>query len=94
MKKKSQKTANRETYMNQLLEANHVIHYSRWWNPAKEDQASDRVYRIGQNRPGHIYLPIGNYILNFKLLMLFCTNSLSENANFHKGRCSLLSKPK
>ena len=38
--------------------ANHVIHYSRWWNPAKEDQASDRVYRIGQNRSVHIYLPM------------------------------------
>ena len=40
-----------------ITEANHVIHYSRWWNPAKEDQASDRVYRIGQKRPVHIYLP-------------------------------------
>ena len=41
-----------------IIEANHVIHYSRWWNPAKEDQASDRVYRIGQTRPVHIYLPM------------------------------------
>ena len=41
-----------------ITAANHVIHYSRWWNPAKEDQASDRVYRIGQTRPVHIYLPM------------------------------------
>ena len=41
--------------------ANHVIHYSRWWNPAKEDQASDRVYRIGQERPVHIYLPMATH---------------------------------
>ena len=41
-----------------ITEANHVIHYSRWWNPATEDQASDRVYRIGQTRPVHIYLPM------------------------------------
>lgn len=41
-----------------ITEANHVIHYSRWWNPAKEDQASDRVYRIGQTRSVHIYLPM------------------------------------
>ena len=41
-----------------ITEANHVIHYSRWWNPAKEDQASDRVYRIGQTCPVHIYLPM------------------------------------
>ena len=41
-----------------ITETNHVIHFSRWWNPAKEDQASDRVYRIGQERPVHIYLPM------------------------------------
>ncbi len=44
-----------------ITEANHVIHYSRWWNPAKEDQASDRVYRIGQKRSVHIYLPMATH---------------------------------
>ena len=44
-----------------ITEANHVIHYSRWWNPAKEDQASDRVYRIGQKRDVHIYLPMATH---------------------------------
>lgn len=38
-----------------LNEANHVIHYERHWNPAKEDQASDRVYRIGQNKDVYIH---------------------------------------
>jgi non-specific serine/threonine protein kinase len=33
-----------------LVRANHVIHFDRWWNPAVEDQASDRVWRIGQSR--------------------------------------------
>jgi non-specific serine/threonine protein kinase len=33
-----------------LVRANHVIHLDRWWNPAVEDQASDRVWRIGQNQ--------------------------------------------
>lgn len=37
--------------------ANHVIHYSRHWNPAKEDQATDRAYRIGQNKDVYVYLP-------------------------------------
>jgi hypothetical protein len=41
-----------------LTAANHVIHLSRWWNPAVEDQCSDRVYRIGQSRPVHIYYPL------------------------------------
>ena len=35
--------------------ANHVIHYGRWWNPAKEDQATDRAHRIGQTRPVHVH---------------------------------------
>ena len=41
-----------------IVEANHVIHLSRWWNPAVEDQATDRVYRIGQTRPVHVYTPL------------------------------------
>lgn len=38
--------------------ANHVIHFSRTWNPAKEDQATDRAYRIGQTRDVHVHYPI------------------------------------
>lgn len=38
--------------------ANHVIHFSRTWNPAKEDQATDRAYRIGQTRPVYVYYPV------------------------------------
>ncbi|MBD0404011.1 DEAD/DEAH box helicase [Flammeovirga sp. EKP202] len=38
--------------------ANHVIHYTRHWNPAKEAQATDRVYRIGQKKEVHIYYPM------------------------------------
>ncbi len=38
--------------------ANHVIHYGRWWNPAKEDQATGRAYRMRQTRPVHVYYPL------------------------------------
>ncbi|WP_281697456.1 DEAD/DEAH box helicase [Acidaminococcus massiliensis] len=38
--------------------ANHVIHLSRCWNPAKEDQATDRAYRIGQKKAVTVYLPM------------------------------------
>jgi HJR/Mrr/RecB family endonuclease len=41
-----------------LTSANHVIHLSRWWNPAVEDQCTDRVYRIGQDRTVHVYYPM------------------------------------
>jgi hypothetical protein len=36
---------------------NHVIHYTRTWNPAKEDQATDRAYRIGQDKDVFVYCP-------------------------------------
>lgn len=38
--------------------ANHVIHYSRHWNPAKENQATDRAYRIGQTKNVYVYYPM------------------------------------
>lgn len=38
--------------------ANHVIHFTRSWNPAKEDQATDRAYRLGQSRDVYVYYPI------------------------------------
>lgn len=41
-----------------VVGANHVIHYSRHWNPAKENQATDRVYRIGQTKEVFIYYPM------------------------------------
>jgi SNF2 family DNA or RNA helicase len=41
-----------------IVEANHVIHYGRWWNPAVEAQATDRAYRLGQLKEVHVYLPI------------------------------------
>ncbi|MBP6714418.1 MAG: DEAD/DEAH box helicase family protein [Aliarcobacter sp.] len=44
-----------------LNEANHVIHYERHWNPSKEDQASDRVYRIGQTKNVYIYHLISKF---------------------------------
>ena len=41
-----------------LTRANHVIHLSRWWNPAVEDQCTGRVHRIGATKPIFIHLPM------------------------------------
>jgi hypothetical protein len=41
-----------------ITAASHVIHLSRWWNPAVEDQCNDRCYRIGQQRPVTVHVPI------------------------------------
>ncbi|MEU9206593.1 DEAD/DEAH box helicase [Streptomyces sp. NPDC048415] len=38
-----------------LTQAEHVVHYDRWWNPAVEAQATDRAYRIGQSRPVQVH---------------------------------------
>ncbi|HSF15276.1 MAG TPA: DEAD/DEAH box helicase [Vicinamibacteria bacterium] len=38
-----------------LTEARHVFHFDRWWNPAVEDQATDRAFRIGQTRSVSVY---------------------------------------
>lgn len=38
-----------------LTRANHVFHFDRWWNPAVENQASDRAYRIGQTKNVHVH---------------------------------------
>ncbi|WP_415577499.1 DEAD/DEAH box helicase, partial [Deinococcus radiodurans] len=38
-----------------LTAADTVIHYDPWWNPAAEDQATDRAYRIGQDKPVFVY---------------------------------------
>jgi non-specific serine/threonine protein kinase len=48
-----------------LTAANHVIHVDRWWNPAVEDQATDRAYRIGQHR-------------NVQVRKLVCAGTLEE----------------
>ncbi|HBO43485.1 MAG TPA: hypothetical protein DD670_06055, partial [Planctomycetaceae bacterium] len=41
-----------------LTAANHVIHLTRWWNPAVEEQCNDRTHRIGQIRPVTVHIPL------------------------------------
>ncbi|MFB5762384.1 DEAD/DEAH box helicase [Paenibacillus medicaginis] len=48
-----------------LTRASHVVHYDRWWNPAVENQATDRVFRIGQSR-------------NVQVHKLICQGTLEE----------------
>ncbi len=44
-----------------ITAANHVIHLSRWWNPAVEDQCNDRAYRIGQTKPVTVHVPLARH---------------------------------
>lgn len=50
-----------------LTRADTVFHYDRWWNPAVEDQATDRVFRIGQSRNVQVYKMIATATLEEKI---------------------------
>jgi len=53
-----------------LTAADYVIHLDPWWNPAVEDQASDRAHRIGQTRPVTIYRLVMKYSIEEKILKM------------------------
>jgi SNF2 family DNA or RNA helicase len=53
-----------------LTAADYVIHLDPWWNPAVEDQASDRAHRIGQQRPVTVYRLIATQSIEEKILDL------------------------
>lgn len=53
-----------------LTAADTVIHYDPWWNPAAEDQASDRAWRIGQDKPVFVYKLIMNQSIEEKILIM------------------------
>ena len=56
-----------------LTAADYVIHMDPWWNPAVEDQASDRAHRIGQNRPVTIYRLVAENTIEEKIIQLHNT---------------------
>jgi SNF2 family DNA or RNA helicase len=53
-----------------LTAADYVIHMDPWWNPAVEDQASDRTHRIGQQRPVTIYRLVAQHTIEEKIVDL------------------------
>ena len=53
-----------------LVAASVVIHYDRWWNAAKEDQATDRVHRIGQRRGVQVFKLVTEGTLEEKIAAL------------------------
>jgi SNF2 family DNA or RNA helicase len=53
-----------------LTAADTVIHYDPWWNPAVEDQATDRAHRIGQDKPGFVYKLIAQGTVEERMLEL------------------------
>ena len=53
-----------------LLGGNHVVHVDRWWNPAIEDQATDRVHRIGQTKTVYVHKILTEGTLEEKIAAL------------------------
>ncbi|HEU0155546.1 MAG TPA: C-terminal helicase domain-containing protein, partial [Stellaceae bacterium] len=53
-----------------LTAADTVIHYDPWWNPAVEDQATDRAYRIGQKKPVFVYKLVAQGTVEERMLEL------------------------
>ena len=53
-----------------LTAADTVIHYDPWWNPAVENQATDRAYRIGQDKPVFVYKLVTEATVEEKIVML------------------------
>ena len=56
-----------------LTAADYVIHLDPWWNPAIEDQASDRAHRIGQKRPVTVYRLVAEHTIEEKIIRLHHT---------------------
>lgn len=73
-----------------LTNANYVIHLDPWWNPAVEQQATDRAYRIGQNRNVTVYHLISENTIEEKILRLHKTkrdlaDSLLSDSNVSRA---------
>jgi len=63
-----------------LTAANHVFHFDRWWNPAVEDQATDRAFRIGQRRNVQVHKMIAIGTLEDRIdMMIEKKKELAEN---------------
>ena len=69
-----------------LTAADYVIHMDPWWNPAVEDQASDRAHRLGQQRPVTVYRLVTSNTIEDKIVEMHhqkrdLANSLLEGAD-------------
>ncbi|MFC4947803.1 SNF2-related protein [Pseudonocardia sp. GCM10023141] len=72
-----------------LTRADHVVHYDRWWNPAVEDQATDRAYRIGQTRPVQVHRLIAEGTLEDRIAAMLETKRALADAVLTGGEAAL-----
>lgn len=72
-----------------LTRAAHVIHYDRWWNPAVEDQATDRAYRIGQTQPVQVHRLIAEGTVEDRIAELIASKRALADAVLGGGEAAL-----
>ncbi|ASO20525.1 DEAD/DEAH box helicase [Actinoalloteichus hoggarensis] len=68
-----------------LTRADHVVHYDRWWNPAVEDQATDRAHRIGQIRPVQVHRLIAEGTLEDRIAAMLAAKRDLADAVLTRG---------
>jgi SNF2 family DNA or RNA helicase len=72
-----------------LTRADHVIHLDRWWNPAVEDQATDRAYRIGQTKPVQVHRMVTRGTIEEKIAELLTRKRALADAVLARGEAAL-----
>ncbi|MFF4953668.1 DEAD/DEAH box helicase [Streptomyces chattanoogensis] len=72
-----------------LTRAAHVIHYDRWWNPAVEEQATDRAYRIGQTQPVQVHRLIAEGTVEDNIAQLLTAKRALADAVLSGGETAL-----
>ncbi|NEB81337.1 DEAD/DEAH box helicase, partial [Streptomyces sp. SID14478] len=72
-----------------LTRAGHVIHFDRWWNPAVEEQATDRAYRIGQTQPVQVHRLITEGTVEDKIAELLVAKRALADAVLGSGEAAL-----
>jgi hypothetical protein len=76
-----------------LTAADTVIHYDPWWNPAVEDQASDRAHRIGQTKSVFVYKLIAADTVEERIIELQQRKAELANIAFHEGETDITLDP-
>ena len=72
-----------------LTRADHVVHVDRWWNPAVEDQATDRAYRIGQTRPVQVHKMVTTGTIEERVAQLLTRKRALADAVLARGDAAL-----
>ncbi len=72
-----------------LTRADHVIHLDRWWNPAVEDQATDRAYRIGQTKPVQVHRMVTRGTIEERVAALLDRKRALADAVLARGEAAL-----